>query len=619
MNDAEVMELIQILRESGNDNYRVEAKDASSGIPRSLDATFSAFGNMPEGGLILLGVAEQGGTFEVTGVSDAKAALDALGSKARQKIVPPLQLGAVDTHLIDGKTVISCVIPPQPNQFKPFKVGSFGPAYTRAADGDYRLSPQEEQYLVGLGGQPFYDRMPVAGASVEKDLAPDLVDQYLDVYLKGSVRLRNSSRDEQLLRSNVVANDSGEPTLAAIYALGVHPQQFLPHLSVKVHVKPENPDVTALRLIDADQFYGPVPDLLSQSFEWVNKQLRTAVVFEDGQGRDLPELPAVAIRELIANALVHRDLSSASFGTYVQVVKTATKLIISSPGGLWGITQRQLGSTSPRARNPVLYAMCSAIKTSDDKRVIEGHATGIPATRRALSQAFLPEPYFKDGVIRFQAVLSSATVLSSEQMRWLGGLAGAGTLSVAQKHALVRMKAGQAMTNSSYREFFPMDSVHARNELQELVQFGLAKTVGSGRATEYLLNEAVQAADELNKLISEPDGAKEAQEAKVQDLEHVRREREEDDTAGLVHPVSPVNRVNPVNPGRFKRLTMAERQGQILVALKAAGEPLSKEQLRQVTGFTPGQITPAIQTMLKEGTIRFTEPQRSRFQRYAIA
>ena len=595
MKDVEVRELIQILRESGNDTYRIEAKDASSGMPGSIDETLSAFANMPEGGLILLGIAENSGAFDVTGVWDPKSAVEGLGSKARTKIVPPIQLGAVETHQIANKTVVSCVVPPQPNRFKPFKVGNYGPAYTRSADGDYRLSPQEEQYLIGAGKQPRHDREPVEGADIDKDLDADLLEQYLEEYLGGATRLRKASRDEQLLRSNVIADEDGTPTVAAVYALGVHPQQHLPHLSIKVHAQPGNDAPPEIRMIDGQQFYGPVPDLLDQSFDWVRKQLRTAVFFEDGHGRDLPELPAVAIRELIANAIVHRDLSSASFGTYIQVVKAPSKLIVTSPGGLWGITQRQLGKTSPHARNPVLYAMCSAIKTNDGKRVIEGHATGIPATRQALAEAFLPEPYFKDQVIQFQAILSSTSILSADQLQWLGSIPGANVLSMAQKHALVKMKSGLSLSNSSYRESFSMDSVQARNELQELVQFGLAETVGTGRATVYRLRG---------------EGHKPTQR-KTTAADRPTESKRQDTDANTERQVS--------QPARTDYLTLEEKTRRVLSALSSAADPLPRSELLKETGLSPGQLAPTLTKLLHEGTIVQTERSTSRFQRYTLA
>ncbi|QMV86080.1 putative DNA binding domain-containing protein [Corynebacterium hindlerae] len=488
MNSIDVAALVNALIESETDTWNIEAKAASKGLPGSIDETLSAFANMPEGGTIVLGVSEINGIVGVTGVSNPKELMAALATKARERIVPPVQLGAVETALVDGAHVVVCVVPPQPSDRRPFRVGAYGRAYTRSGDGDHQLDEQEELYLISQRSQPLDDRQPVEGADVDRDLIPDLLEQYLASQKSASTRLRQLNRDELLIRTNVVDHATGAPTVAAVYAMGIHPQQFLPHTSVKAHARPDSGGNPQTRLTDRAEFSGPVPDLLFSAMEWVSKHLMRGVTFDSfGHGHDASEIPPVAVREIIANALVHRDLSSASTGSYPMIVKLPTKLIVESPGGLWGLTERELGKTSPRARNPVLYRMCSAITSEDGKRVVEGHATGIPEVTRSLREAFLPAPYFKDEVIKFRAILSSSSMLSQDDLSWLATLPGGNGMSVAQRHALVAMKQGKTVSNADYRSRFPMDSVQARGELQELVRFGLATTTGSGRSTEYML------------------------------------------------------------------------------------------------------------------------------------
>lgn len=484
MSELDLAALIDLLLSVGTDTWNIEAKDASGGLPNSLDETLCAFANMPDGGVIVLGLAEEDGQMRVRGVTNAKDLAAGLGTKARDRIHPPVQLGAVQIANIEGKQVVGCVVPPQPPERRPFRIGVNGPAFTRSSDGDHELSREEELYLTSQRSQPVHDRQPVEGADVDRDLVPELLEQYLDAQRRSSRRLQGMNRDELLVRTNVVDHSSGLPTVAAVYAMGLHPQQFLPHTAVKAHARGEGTG-NGLRLIDHAEFTGPVPDLLDSAESWARKHLMRGVAFHDGHGFDAPEIPPVALREVIANALVHRDLSVASFGSYPMLIKVPMKIIVESPGGLWGLTERELGKTSPRAKNAVLYRMCSAITTEDGKRVIEGHATGIPEVRRSLRDAFLPAPYFKDEVIKFKVVLTSSSVLSEDDKAWLSEQPGANVMSVAQKHALVAMRHGAELTNSSYRNEFPMDSAQARDELQELVRFGLAEKVGTGRGTAY--------------------------------------------------------------------------------------------------------------------------------------
>ncbi|WP_291314435.1 ATP-binding protein [Corynebacterium sp. UBA2622] len=584
---VDVGSLVTLLREVGNDTSGIEAKDASGGVPSSLDETLSAFGNSPEGGVLLLGVAKNDGAFDITGVSDSKTIEGTLAGKARNKIVPPLQLGAVETVGYEGKKVVVCVIPPQPSDRRPFRVGRGGPAYIRAADGDYRLDENEEQLLVNQRTPPLHERTPVEGATVERDLDEGLLHQYLEFQTKSSPRLARQSFDDQLIRTNVIDGDSGFPTLAAVYALGIHPQEFFPALAVKARVTPRSGDPSSVRLRDSSQFAGPLPDLLDQSFQWVEKQLNTTIIFSGGQGRDTPELPAVAVRETLANALVHRDLSAASMSMYVQLIKKEDRLVVTNPGGLWGLTERELGRTGPRARNPVLYDMCNAIHTAGGNRVIEASATGIPAIRQSLHDAFLPAPYFRDNVISFDAILTASSMLSDADLNWLRTLPGEEKLSTAQRHALIKMRGGTSITNRSYRDEFPMDSTQARAELQQLVEFGLASAVGQAGGTGYTLAKRHSS--------PRPDELLTSRDASAQNDDGVKR------------------------TGKRPYVSAEAKVDLVIATLTRSPEPLTRAEIADATGLTTGQLAPTIRKMREENLLQFTNPHwNAHDQRYSL-
>lgn len=570
-----IPELLKIVMENGTDLWNIEVKRARTELPDSLDETLCAFANMPEGGTILLGLSEDDGQVSISGVTQPQKMMSALGHKARNAVQPPIQLGAMESASIDGKNVIACIVPPQPSEHRPFRTARAGRAFTRSGDGDHELSEQEENYLLSQRQQPMHDRLPVPGADPDHDLASELVEKYLATLQLESSRFARLTHDEQLIRANIVDHETGQPTVAAVYALGIYPQQFLPQTVVKAHARNETAPHSdgTVRLSDRAEFAGPLPDLLTATTAWVQKQLRHAVVIRDGDGYNAPELPPVAIREVVANALVHRDLSPASFGTFPMVIKTPSRLIIESPGGLWGLTTRELGKTSPRARNAVLYRMCSAITTPDGRRVVEGHATGIPAVISSLNDAFLPAPYFVDEVVKFKVILSSSTLLNQADITWLNGLTGANALSVAQKHALIAMRNGEEVSNSTYRSRFPMDSVQARAELQQLAQYGLAQSHGSGRGVVYTLQRPT-----AQLTASQEDHAVDAQDPSL------------------------------------------TRNGRILEALKTARVPLNKKELIERTSLSPAVLSRALTSLSKKGALHQSkDPADKRVTVYSIA
>lgn len=577
MHSINVRAQIEFLQETGGDTWNIEAKKAADGYPESLDETLSAFANMPEGGLILLGISEGPGVIDVTGVGDAGALMDALGAKARGRINPPIRLGAVEKHVIDGKDVVACVVPPQAPELRPYRVGENGPAYIRSGDGDHQLSEHEVRIMVAHQMAPRFDVQPVHGADVDRDLDPQLLDQYLSRQRQRAPRLDGLDRKTLLVRTNVVDPESGSPTVAAVYAMGIHPQQFLPTLSVKARVIPGEGSESQFRLRNQREGAGPIPDLLESTVDWLAENSGVSVVFdpESGHGRDIHDLPLVALREIVANALVHRDLSAASQNSYINVVKKPGKLFVTNPGGLWGLTVRQLGRTGPSARNPVLYEMCRSITTSDGNRVIEASATGIPSIRSELERTHLPEPRFRDKVVSFEVELSSVSLFSAEELEWLQSVPGLSQLSVGQRVALVALRKGEKITNASFRAEFPtMDSVEARRQLQELVQFGLARARGERGGTVYVYRDASS-------------------------------------STGIDQPDLPKS-------GGTGRVPARERRRRVVDTLTGASEPLSKEELKEATTLRDGQINPILQDLRKQGVVEFTEPARSPNQRYRL-
>ena len=147
-----------------------------------------------------------------------------------------------------------------------------------------------------------------------------------------------------------------------------------------------------------------------------------------------------AFRELIGNALVHRDLDEWSYGEAIEVRLTPSELRVTNPGGLYGITVARLGTLgTTSARNARLLEICRYSRSSDGARVVETLATGIPRVLETLRASGLPDPEFHDTGIRFTVRLHSypaanrsdaLTTLNPTQLHIYAVLV-AGELSVA--------------------------------------------------------------------------------------------------------------------------------------------------------------------------------------------
>ena len=471
--------LARLELESG-DCLAIEAKTFSEYSRAALGPTLSAFANLPGGGTILLGVGED--PVSVVGVQQPHELQQALISQARQGFSTEI---AVDPRsiAIDGKTVIAANVQEVPINSKPCRWRETGSAYLRQYDGDYRMSQQEQQQLLLRHQRPRQDSVAVPGTSVD-NLEGDLVQRFLRAVRTGSTALTGQSDAEVLLNLNVLTED-GEATRAGLYALGRYPQRQFPGLSITAAVTGANDGV---RATDRLTVAGPLPQMLTDAVDWVARATQTRIRFgDDGHGRDVHEFPLIAVRELIANALVHRDLSEPALSKAIEIRLLHDRLIISSPGGLWGLTVDQLGTRDGKsAVNEHLYTICTFATDYEGRRVIEGLGSGIREVRRALRDADMESVRFQDTGVRFTALLPRGAPLSPEDLNWLSDLEAHG-LGVEQRHALVEMRHGTSWTNSSYRRRFGCDSQQARRQLQELVNRGYAEARGQRGSTSYVL------------------------------------------------------------------------------------------------------------------------------------
>ena len=479
----DLTEALARLELEGGDCLEIEAKTFSEYSHAALGPTLSAFANLPGGGTILLGVSEN--PVSVVGVERPRDLKKALVSQARQGFSSEITVDVHDLDL-DGRTVVVANVQEAPVNSKPCRWKKTGSAYLRQYDGDYRMSLQEEQQLLLRHERPREDSAPVPGTSAGS-LDDDLVQSFLRAVRAGTTVFATRPDAEVLLDLNVLT-ESGEATLAGLYALGRYPQKQFPELSITAAITDEGDEEDGVRASDRLMIAGPLPRMLTDAVAWVSRAMRTSIHFgDDGHGRNVHEYPLVAVRELIANALVHRDLSEPALSKGIEIRLLRDRLIIPDPGGLWGLSVDQLGTRDGKsAVNEYLYNVCTFATDGEGRRVIEGLGSGIREVRRALHDADMEPVRFQDTGVRFTALLPRGALLSPQDLEWLSEL-DVRDLSVAQRHALVEMRHGKSWTNSSYRRRFGVDSEQARRQLQELVGRGHVAVSGRRGATSYSL------------------------------------------------------------------------------------------------------------------------------------
>ena len=246
-----------------------------------------------------------------------------------------------------------------------------------------------------------------------KALDPTLLRDYLTSCRSRSRRLA-ALDDAEILRAAGVTAPSGEVTLAGVYAMGKNPQRYRPSLGITAAVL--TPVGAKERTRDLIHLTGPIPDLLDGAMPWITRNTPTSIRYDDlGNSREAPTLPMWAVRELLVNALVHRNLDAATEAERIELRVVGSTLVITSPGGLRGITEDALGRPDSKcAVNPVLYEICKNLHTADGARLITDES-GIHEVRDAAARADLPDPILRDSGFRFTAILRWPATETAEE------------------------------------------------------------------------------------------------------------------------------------------------------------------------------------------------------------
>jgi ATP-dependent DNA helicase RecG len=520
---VETSALLARLRRLGMEPSDVDVKSARAGLPSSVAETISAFAN-GTGGTLLLGVDEAAGFAPAAGF-DAPAVRDALADACANKVEPPCR-APIEVEEVEGALVVRLDVPELDPVEKPCFVatrGAYAGSFVRGGDGDRRLSHYEVTQLLSNRSQPTHDRDAVAGA-IPADLDDDLVGAYLARVRRRSPAFRATDRERLLVRLGVLTTDADgtlRPTVAGLLCLGEYPQEFFPQLFVSFVVLPGlrmgeiAPD--GRRFLDNETINGPIPSMVADVVAVAIRNMRAGAIVTGVGREDRYDYPLGVIRELIVNALMHRDYSPAARGAQVQVELYPDRLVVASPGGLFGpITVADLGSEEhpSTSRNQTLAAMLADVEVpgSRGEALCENRGSGLLSVMAELRRAGMSPPEFDVKPGRVTVTVPQHALLAPETVAWIGSLRQT-SLSDEQHLALAMMRTAGRVTNAMLQAW-GVDRLSAGRALKDLVSRGLAASTGGRRYASYHLVEDVPTQDA--RMLDRTDGIEAELDAVVQ-------------------------------------------------------------------------------------------------------
>jgi len=437
--------------------------------PRDLATTLIAFANA-DGGRLLIGIEDDGTVSGLDPIADREQ-VERLLRAAYEYCTPSVQV-AYQFAPYRGRQVLVIDVPVSSRVHN----HTNGRVYLRVLDRDQPLSVDETLRVAFAKGQASYETQPVRGATLE-EVDQDLVQEY--------AQLRGLDQPtERLLRGlNLLVEDT--LTVAGVLLFARQPGRWLPRAGVDF-LKFEGTAIElgeAFNLVKRQELAAPLPRLIRRTWELVGTFVRTRRRLQGLEMIEQPEYPDFAWREVIVNAIAHRDYSIT--GTAIQVRMFDDRLEVESPGGLPGIVTVENIRRRHFSRNPQIVGVLKAW------RYIEELGFGVDRVFREMEAAGAPPPLITDdgGVVTVtlyvaRPIIPEQVDLNEQAMRW----AEMG-LNERQMKALIHIAQHGPISRKQYCELIGVSRMTAYRDLSDLVKRDLLQVRGSGRYVHYGLAE----------------------------------------------------------------------------------------------------------------------------------
>lgn len=205
--------------------------------------------------------------------------------------------------------------------------------------------------------------------------------------------------------------------------------------------------------------------------EFVNALLPRNEVIGKALRKEVPMYPEPAIRELVANALIHQDFSITGSGPMVEIF--ADRMEVTNPGLPLVKTERFL-DTPPRSRNE---ALASLMRRAG---ICEERGSGVDKVVFQTEYYQLPAPIFEAPELSTRVVLFAHKALSEMDR--------ADRVRACYLHACLRYVERNPMTNSSLRERFGIEeknSAIASRIIRDAIEDGRVKPYDPEQGKKY--------------------------------------------------------------------------------------------------------------------------------------
>ncbi|MBL6991661.1 MAG: putative DNA binding domain-containing protein, partial [Bacteriovoracaceae bacterium] len=271
-----------------------------------------------------------------------------------------------------------------------------------------------------------------------------------------------------LLKEDLGLTKKNKPTIAGTLLFSENPQK-VPEL--------QNAIIRAARFkgdskgifIDQAEFAGPITDQIEHAMKFVLRNIRLTAKVDGLQRKDEYEYAPFVIRELITNAVVHREYAIG--GQCIMLAIFDDRIEITSPGGLPGNITTETIMDRQFNRNPIIA------KRMFEMGYFESWGQGIDLVLQWAEKKNIKRPVFIDNQEQFSVVLFSQLSKDKTNSYFSHNSLDSKIISYLQMN--------QQITNKQCQKEFGVSKTQAQQAFKRLLSKDQIIRIGAGRAVYY--------------------------------------------------------------------------------------------------------------------------------------
>lgn len=421
----------------------------------------SAFSNLPGGGFLVFGVCDDGSIKSVD-PDEVNKIVQKLGNIARNNLANPVTIDHT-TVSYKGYSILIVYIIEAIAKPVHLRGGTIHDSYKRSAAQTVKMSSMEVALMIaGSHNISFEELVALSNATADETLNKLDYDAFFRMAFRNLPENKKAIldilADERFINTNPTNNWNITNLGAILFARDIRQFKSLKRKSVRIIVYKNSTRIDALKEQEYDRGYAAGFEGL---IKYVMDQLPVNEIIDHALREKTTMYPEIAIREFVANSLIHQDFSITGAGVMIEIF--TDRIEITNPGAPLVEINRFI-DTAPRSRNEDIASILRRLN------ICEERGSGVDRAIAAIEVYQLPAPKFIRGEDYTKVIIYSHRQLTRMDKE--------DRVRACYQHCCLMYVSNQNTTNQSVRNRFNISESNypmASRIIQETIQLGLIK------------------------------------------------------------------------------------------------------------------------------------------------